>query len=270
MKRQFNWNLWLPPLLFIIFLIIEDQAFNTYYTMWLFGLILILAGTIYSVRYKLYQPALLFSIAGLTLWHYALAAHFDTCLVMLRQLGIDISLIPGNNPFNMMIWLINLLIFFILLAFTGPPVLKAFRLEQAARGIFRTAAQPVTTSGNGFTSRPFFAGIAEYSKEQITGFTQYLASQLIAYPVYTEAGVFMTFSMGKSPLAIKDSSEISYITFENTGKISVHIASGDYKRFRKQLTFDRLCESLGDTFKRFLNYYVNNQESKILSELKSF
>jgi len=269
MKRQFNWNLWFPPLLFIIFLIIEDQAFNTYYTLWFYGLILIMAGIFYSFRYKLYQPGILFCLAGITLWHYAFAAHFDTCLVMLRQLGIDISPIPGNNPFNMMIWLINLLIFFILLAFTGPAVLKAFRLEQAARGIFRTAAQPVTASGNGFTSRPFFAGDAEYSKEQITGFTQYLASQLIVYPVYTEAGVFMTFSMGKSPLSIKDSSEISYITFENTGKISVHIASGDYKRFRKQLTFDRLCESLGDTFKRFLNYYVNNQENRILKELKS-
>ena len=92
---------------------------------------------------------------------------------------------------------------------------------------------------------------------------------MIVYPVYTEAGIFMTFSMGKSPLAIKDSSEISYITFENKGKVSVHIASGDYKRFRKQLTFDRLCASLGDTFKRFLNYYVNNQENRILTELKS-
>jgi hypothetical protein len=238
--------------------------------MWLFGLILILAGTIYSVRYKLYQPALLFSIAGLTLWHYALAAHFDTCLVMLRQLGIDIFLNSGNNPFSMITWLINLVIFFIVLAISGPVILKAFRLEQAARGIFRTSSKPVITSGNGFTSRPFFAGNAEYTKEQITGFAQYLAGQMIVYPVYTEAGIFMTFSMGKSPLAIKDSSEISYITFENTGKVSVHIASGDYKRFRKQLTFDRLCESLGDTFKRFLNYYVNNQETKILSELKSF
>jgi hypothetical protein len=269
LKRRFNWNLWVPPILFVIFLIIENQAFDTYYTMWVYGLLLIITGIFYSFRYKIYQPGMLFCLAGVTLWHYALAAHFDTCLIMLRQLGFDISLIPANNPFSMMIWLINLVVFLILMIFTGPVILKAFRLEQAAMGIFRAAAQTVTTTGNGFTSRPFFAGNAEYSKEQITGFTQYLAGQMIVYPVYSEAGVFMTFSMGKSPLAIKDSSEISYITYENTGKITVHIASADYRRFRKQLTFDRLCDSLGEVFKRFLNYYINNQESKILLELKS-
>jgi hypothetical protein len=266
-KRQFNWN-WVPPILFLVFLIIEDQAFGTYYTMWLYGLLLIVAGIIYSFRYKLYQPALIFCLAGITLWHYALAAHYDTCIIMLRSTGINISANPANNPFSMMTWLINLLIFLTLLPISGPVLLKAFRLEQSARKIFRTAAQTVTSSGDGFTSRPYYAGNAEYSKEQITRFTQYLAGQMLVYPVFSETGVSLTFSMGKSPLAINDCGEVSFVIFENSGKITVHIASGDYRRFRKQLTFDRLCESIGDTFRRFLNYYIQNQEARILAELK--
>jgi len=132
LKRQFNWNLWIPPISFIIFLIIEEQAFDTYYTMWLYGFLLIIAGIVYSFRYKLYQPGILFCLAGITLWHYALAEHFETCRIMLRQLGINIYLDSGNNPFSMITWLINLVILFIVLAITGPVILKAFRLEQAA------------------------------------------------------------------------------------------------------------------------------------------
>ena len=267
-KKQFNWN-WVPPILFLLFLIIEGQALRTYYTMWLFGLLLIVAGIIYSFRYKLYQPALIFCFAGITLWHYALAAHYDTCITMLRLMGLDIFTNPGNNPFSMMLWLLNLLVFLSLLPVFGPKTLKAFKIEQSARQILRVAARSVTSSGDGFTSRPFYAGNAEFSKEQITGFTQYLAGKMIVYPVYAETGVSLTFSMRKSPFAIKDISEISYITFENSGEIKVHVASADYKRFRKQLTFDRLCDSLGNVFKRFLNYYINNQEARIVMELKS-
>jgi hypothetical protein len=268
-KRQFNWNVWIPPVLFIIFLIVEDQAFGTYYTIWFYGLILFLTGIIYSFRYKIYQPAILVGLAGITLWHYALAAHYDSCITMLRSLGIDISASPEKNPFSMVMWIANLLIFLVLMPVMGPIIGKAFKLEQSARRIFKTAAQTVTSSGNGFTSRPFNAGNAEFSNEQITGFSQYLAGQMLVYPVYTDTGVFLTFSMGKSPLAIRETGEVSYITFGKTGKITVHIASSDYKRFRKQLTFDRLCESTGDVFKRFLNYYINNQEGRILKELKS-
>jgi hypothetical protein len=269
LKRKINWNFWIPATMFLLFLIIEDRAFGTFYTSWLYGLSLIIIGIIYSARYKLYQPALILSLAGITLWHYVLASHYDTCLMMIRSLGLDISSYPGSSPFSMLTWMINLLILFLLIAIMGPLVIKALRLEQSANQIFKTAAKPVISSGNGFTSRPFYAGNAEYSKEQITGFSQYLEGQMIVYPVYSETGVFLTFSMGKSPVAVKESSEISYITFENTGKIIVHIAFKDYKKFRKQLTFDHLCESLGDLFKRFLNYYVHNQESRILSELKS-
>jgi hypothetical protein len=82
-KRQINWNVWIP-VLFLLFLIMEHQAFGTYYTMWLYGLLLILAGILYSARYKLYQPAIFVCLAGITLWHYALAAHYDSFIAILK------------------------------------------------------------------------------------------------------------------------------------------------------------------------------------------
>jgi len=268
-KTQINWNLWAPPIFFILLLIIEKKAFGTFYTSWLYGLVLVLFGIIYSFRYKLYHPAVIFCLAGITLWHYVLAGHLETSFSMLRHMGIDIPDGPYSHPFSMVIWIINLLIFLAIIPVFGPVAAKSFRLEQSAKKLFRMASQMVPSSKNGFTTRPFHAGNTSCSKEQIMGFTQYLSGHMIVYPVVTEQNVFLTFSMGKSPLSIQEPSEISYIGFDNTGKITVHITARDYKKFRNKLTFDTLCESMWNIFRRFLDYYVNNQEARIITELKT-
>ena len=269
LKTQINWNLWAPPILFLLLLIIEKKAFGTFYTSWLYGLILILFGIIYSFRYKIYQPAVIFCLAGITLWHYVLAEHLETSFPMLRWMGFDIPDGPYNQPFSMVTWIINLFIFLVMIPVFGPVAAKSHRLEHFAKKLFRMASQTVPTSKDGFTARPFYAGNTVCSKEQITGFTQYLSGHMIVYPVFTEQNVFLTFSMGKSPLSIHEPSEISYIAFDFTGNITVHIAARDYRKFRKKVTFDKLCESMGNVFRRFLDYYLNNQEARIITELKT-
>ena len=61
LKKQFQWNFWLPGILFLLFLIIEKRAFGTFYTSWLYGLILVVVGVMYTWRFKMYQPALIFA-----------------------------------------------------------------------------------------------------------------------------------------------------------------------------------------------------------------
>ena len=269
MKQQINWNFWIPAIMFFLFLIIEDKAFGTYYSSWLYGLVLILVGILYSVRYKLFQPALVICLIGLTVWHYFLATHFEANIYMLQLLGIDISINPEDNPFSMLTWVINAVVLLILMAVTSPVLNKAFKLEKSARRIFKTAASTVFSATNGFTSRPYSAGYAEYTKDQIIGFTHYLSGKIIVFPVYRENGIYLTFSMRRSPLSINEPSEISYVYFNYEGKITVHISSEDYKRYKEALSFDQLCESMSDVFKRFLNYYINNQESRIIPELNN-
>ena len=254
-------------LIFILFLIIEKTAFGTFFTSWLYGLILILFGLIYSFRYKLYQPAVIFCLAGITLWHYVLAEHPETNILLLRRMGFDTPDVPYNNPFSMVTWIINLLIFLVIIPVFGPVSIKAFSLEQSAKKLFRMAAQTVPTSKDGFTTRPFYAGNTVCSKEQITGFTQYLSGRNIIFPVFTEQNVFLTFSMGKSPLSLQEPSDVSFIALDFDGNMTVHIAAGDYKKFRKKLTFDTLCHSMGNVFKRFLDYYRQNQEARIITEI---
>jgi len=250
-------------------LILEKEIFDTYYTSLLYGLVLIMIGIIYSIRYAIFNPALILGFAGITLWHYILAARYDTFVNMVRVAGVNVSSFPAEYPYSMWIWMINLLIFVIILSVYGPTAIKAFRIEQLARKIFKMAAGNVVSTGDGFTSRPFHAGTKEYTKEQITGFSLYISGKMIAVPRYTETGIRLSFSMVKSPLSKAANPDISYVQFDYNQHITIHIASGDYKRFRNQLTFDQLCESMGDLFKRFLNYYINNQEARILNELKS-
>jgi hypothetical protein len=184
-------------------------------------------------------------------------------------LGFHINPAAVHNPFSMGLWLVNLLIFLVTLPLFGPVVIKAFRLERSARRLFGTAAQTVTSATNGFTARPFHAGKTEFTGEQLTGFTRYLSSQLVVCSIFTDDGIFLTFSMGKSPLAGNDPSAVSYIHFDPSGNIRVNIANRDYRKFRKKYSFDRLCEAVSALFKRFLQYYINNQESRIQTELSS-
>ncbi|MBI9036588.1 MAG: hypothetical protein JEY97_00525 [Bacteroidales bacterium] len=269
MKLQINWNFWIPAIMFFLLLIIEDQAFGTYYSSWLYGLVLILVGIMYSVRYKLFQPALIVCLIGLTVWHYFLASHFEANIYMLQLLGIDISINPENNPFSLLTWALNAVVLFILMAVTSPVLDKAFRLEKSARRLFKLAARTVYSVTDGFTSRPYLAGFAEYSQEQLIGFTNFLAGKTIAFPIYKENGIYLTFSMRRSPLSINEPSEISYVYFDYEGKIIVHLSETDYRRYKAELTFDQLCESMSDVFKRFLNYYINNQENRINLELNN-
>lgn len=42
-----------------------------------------------------------------------------------------------------------------------------------------------------------------------------------------------------------------------------------FQDYREKLSFDQLCSSLADIFNRFLDYYKNGLESRIIIELKS-
>jgi hypothetical protein len=267
-KKRVNWNFSGPPLAFIILLIIEKESLGTFYTSLLYGLILILTGIIYSFRYSLYQPALLFCLAGITLWHYVLAAHIETVISLAQWIKSD-SVEPGaTNPFSRLTWLINLLIFLAVIPLTIPVLRTAFILEGNAKKLFRLAALTVPGHGDGFTSRPYPGGVTAVSEDQLNGFARFMTRNLISFAVFSDTGVILSFSMGKSPLAVTEPSGISFVKFDKTGSISVRIAERDYKRFRSKYTFDRLCDSLGGVFRRFLDYYIHHEEERILNELK--
>jgi len=272
-KWKFQWPYAIMAFVFIASLIIEDQAFNTYFMAYFYGLALIMAGLIYTLRYKMYQHVLSLGLSGLALWHYFLAAHPADTVRMLNMIGVysaDASTVDWiSRHFTMLYAIIHILTVFIINIFLLSAITKSNRLEKTARKIFRLAAEMVSDTSNGFTGRPYFAGKEELQKNEIIGFARYLSGKDICRYTVTPQFVKIGLSMGRSPLSDKTFQHVSYISFSKDGKIMVQISKEDYRMYRNQLTFDQLCNALSEVYKQFLDYYKDGNEERIITELKS-
>lgn len=212
--------------------------------------------------------SLFFLVMGLyQWWRYRLWVYAGLGLIA----GVSTlqSMCQYTDLFTLQSYVINILLVIIFIVVTWPVLAAQERYEAKARRLLKLVADSIEETQAGFTSRPFFAGKAKYSPEEIVGFARYIKSRHIAKPVYSAEGIFMTFSLGKSVLLDPAPEEISYVLFGNEGNISVHIASFDYRQYTRRFTFDQLCNSLGSTFQRFLEYYKDGHEERILDELKS-
>lgn len=143
------------------------------------------------------------------------------------------------------------------------------RFEINSRRLFRLAAERIFEAGNGFTERPYSAGQVKLTRDELLGFARFLHGKYIARPFYFEKSVSMTFSMNRSLMVTKDPGDVSYVTFDYDGSVKVIISEKDYRDYKEKLSFDQLCYSMGQVFIRFLDYYRNGFESRIVIELKS-
>jgi hypothetical protein len=143
------------------------------------------------------------------------------------------------------------------------------RYRSNYKKILELAAKAVKETENGFTRRPFPVGKASYSLEELSGFAEFLKKQKIAFPYIEENGILLgineytKFWFGRPTIKID-----SFISFDLDGNVVVNIARKEYQRYRDELSFDWLCESLGDLFKTFLRYYQNGEEQKIVGMLQ--
>jgi len=237
--------------------IAENQLFGTHYSAWIYGGLIILAGVWFNVKLKYFNKLILFNIliisvvTGTGAWHYELAHHLDTI-------------------FSPATFHIHILILGIFIVFLFPILIYIPReLESNSRRLFEVAANPIDETGNGFTARPYPAGQAKYTKEEITGFAKFLTNKLIAVSHFTVDKVILTFSTGLSHFSNIDLSATSYISFDFTGNLSVNISKKDYQQYRAQFTFDQLCNSLAELFRMFLFLYQNGDREQIVELLKT-
>jgi hypothetical protein len=70
-------------------------------------------------------------------------------------------------------------------------------------------------------------------------------------------------------LARKSGEKVSYALFDGQGDLVVNVSKSDYNQFKDQLTFDQLCASVADLFKRYLQYYREGKESRIAVEVQA-
>jgi len=138
------------------------------------------------------------------------------------------------------------------------------------REILELAAKPLNDKSDGFTGRPFPVGEIKFTKEQIKDFAIFIKKNMVAFPRFQKDNVtlfLLDFDYRLLLPFMTDYSKRTFVSFDYSGKVSVNIAKMEYKKYKDELTFDQLCESMGDLFKTFLRLYQQNKEKEILDRI---
>ncbi len=200
-------------------------------------------------------------------WRYHLWVYF--VLGLIAGASTLQSICQYSDFFTIQSYIINIMLVVIFIVVTWPVLAGQERFEAKARRLFKLAADSIEETDAGFTTRPYSAGKAHYTNEELAGFARFLKSKHIINPIYRKEGVFLTVSLGRSLVQNPEPGKVSYVLFGKEGEISVNISAFDYRQYTKRFTFDQLCGSLGNTMLRFLEYYQQGHEDRIINELKS-
>lgn len=219
----------------------------------------------------------IFQVLMMTVMALAAASH----MVILLRTGNPVYLVPTSFYLlaaavafsilegwrNLIPWLAGgagvMFLFFI-------ATLATKRIKWYYSDILELAARPVQTFEDGFSERPFPAGKADYTREEIEGFAGLLGRKAVAVPRFEEDRVVLVIPenvLGFFLFPARSHDGSTYLSFGFDGAVTVNIARKDYSRYRDELTFDQLCSSLGSMFKELLSRYQAGDIEAIFSML---
>ena len=175
----------------------------------------------------------------------------------------------GRRPYPPLLFFAACMAFFaawmILLAVTK-------RLKWRGREIFELAAASVEHTQNGYTARPLPVGKTDFSTGQIIEFAEFTRRHLIAATyVAKDRVVFVPVREGREPpfiLGLKeDYLGETWVSFDFEGNVSANVAQRDHLEYREALSFDKLCESLGNLFIEFAETFRRGEGVRIIDRL---
>jgi hypothetical protein len=167
----------------------------------------------------------------------------------------------------LLIWVIFFMLWLIYMLITK-------RSKWRGRDIMEAAAEEVEVGEASYTERPRPVSQIECTKEELSAFAHYLKKNLVVMPYYNhEKVIFVPVKMGEE-YGILFGPNVSYwdrtwISFDFSGNVSVNISKDYYLDFKENLSFDQLCESLGNLFITFFEYYKNEEEIRIIDHLNA-
>ncbi|MDD5507087.1 MAG: hypothetical protein PHD25_02005 [Bacteroidales bacterium] len=162
---------------------------------------------------------------------------------------------------------IFLLLWLIYLLFTR-------KTKWKGRELFELAAASVNETSDGFTQRPRPAGKINFLKEDLLAYAGFLRRNHIALPfIEMDRVVLVPVKMGREFSLLyrfrPDYRDRSWVAIDYNGEVTVQISKRDYLEYKDQLSFDQLCESLGNLFKEFLEIFLKNEGVRIINRLDS-
>jgi hypothetical protein len=175
----------------------------------------------------------------------------------------------GQRPNRPGVFFVACMVFFavwvILLAVTK-------RIKWRGREVLELAAASVEQAQNGYTGRPLPVGKTDLTKEGILAFAEFARRHLIAVTyVGRDRVAFVPVREGKEPpfvLGLKgDYSGETWVCFDFAGNVSANVSQRDYLDYREALSFDKLCQSLGDLFVEFAGMFQRGEGRRIIARL---
>jgi hypothetical protein len=199
------------------------------------------------------------------LWIYAVLGFFAGLGCILA-----IFIVPGHPIIIYRVaYVANMLIILLIVIINWPLLSSQERFEANARRLFKLASELVTETSNGFTHRPFAAGKITINKDELLGFARFVNGKFIARSVHLKGSIYLLFSMNRSVMNLIEPSDVSYFEINEVGEVSVKISEKDYHQYKVKFNFDQLNEKMASVFLRFIDYYKNGNENRILTELKT-
>jgi hypothetical protein len=167
-------------------------------------------------------------------------------------------------------------LFFLILFFWAWIMILFFtkKIKWRGREVLEMTAGPVEETGSGYTTRPLPAGKTEFTPRQIGQFAQFAKRHLIAVP-YTgkDKIVFVPVITGREFAFImglkNDYVDETWVAFDLNGDVSVNISHRDYLNYNEELSFDQLCESLGNLFIEFIEMFQSGKSVRIIDRMNN-
>ncbi len=146
------------------------------------------------------------------------------------------------------------------------------KIRWRGREVLELAAAEVEQAQNGYTGRPLPVGKTDFTQDHILGFAEFARRHLIAITyVGRDRVAFVPVREGNEPafiLGLKDDyTDETWVCFDFAGNVSANVSQRDYLDFREALSFDKLCQSLGDLFVEFVGLFQRGESVRILDRL---
>ncbi len=140
--------------------------------------------------------------------------------------------------------------------------------------ILELAAIGVEQSNDAYTERPFPVREIDFTKDEILALAAYFRKNLIGIhyndgdrlyfvPINNNDAMDLLFKSGFNVV------EDTWIAFDPSSMVSVHISRKTYLSYRENLAFDQLCNNLGNLFIEFLDDYRKGEDVRIIDKLNT-
>jgi len=146
------------------------------------------------------------------------------------------------------------------------------RIKWRGREVLELAAASVDQAQNGYTGRPLPVGKTGFDQRVIVEFAEFARRHLMAVTYIGQDRVaFVPVREGREPayiLGLKgDYMGETWVCFDFAGNVSANVSQRDYLEYREALSFDKLCQSLGDLFVDFIILFQRGEGVRIVDRM---